>query len=89
MPTRLPKRCNSTRPIGNRPQVGNLPYIKTPFFMDFCRPLAVRNRPQKAMVCPTAGLPRHQRHDLRATTLFRRLNRLRIARYQQAWVVLQ
>ena len=41
------------RPIGNRPQVGNPPHIKTPFFMEFRRPQAVRNRRQKPNVCPT------------------------------------
>jgi hypothetical protein len=33
----LPKRCNSTRPIGNRPQVGNPPHMKSAIFHGLSR----------------------------------------------------
>src|ERR1022692_3757039 len=32
-----PKRCNSTRPIGNRPQVGNPPHMQTAIFHEVSR----------------------------------------------------
>jgi hypothetical protein len=38
--------------VGN--QVGNPPHIKPPFFMEFRRPQAVRDRRQKPIVCPTS-----------------------------------
>jgi hypothetical protein len=36
-PDCLPKRCNSIRPIGNRPQVGNPPHLKTAIFAEHPR----------------------------------------------------
>ena len=55
MTTRLPKRCNSTRPTGNRPQVGNPPHMITAIFHEILRAEGPGNRRQKPIVCPTAG----------------------------------
>ena len=54
--TRLPKRRNSARPIGNRPQVGNPPHIKTGIFHEIFRAEGLDNRRQKPTVRATLAL---------------------------------